>query len=285
MQELQNYAVSIHAPTQGATPANIRGMFAVEFQSTHPRRVRLDTLHVTGHFAVSIHAPTQGATLMTNSRLCTGMFQSTHPRRVRRRSASLSDCSCVVSIHAPTQGATEQIQDEVRLFLFQSTHPRRVRRMVAQVTLAQWFQSTHPRRVRLTAEFQRLVGRGFNPRTHAGCDDAGGQVLAEERVSIHAPTQGATQLQATSVFSVTFQSTHPRRVRLDSGMRLRLVGVSIHAPTQGATHCRAEVVAADDVSIHAPTQGATGVHRNGGFARDVSIHAPTQGATQPHTQH
>ena len=167
-------------------------MFAVEFQSTHPRRVRLDTLHVTGQFAVSIHAPTQGATLRTNSRLCTGMFQSTHPRRVRRRSASLSDCSCVVSIHAPTQGATEQIQDEVRLFLFQSTHPRRVR---------------------LNSKRRRCSRSRFNPRTHAGCDLTAACVCVLLGFQSTHPRRVRRIAGRKSWQLTTFQSTHPRRVR------------------------------------------------------------------------
>ena len=56
-------------------------------------------------------------------------------------------------------------------------------------------------------------------------------------VSIHAPTQGATD--AFDIIGKT-------------------VIVSIHAPTQGATILRWMMFGADSVSIHAPTQGATG---------------------------
>ncbi len=77
----------------------------------------------------------------------------------------------------------------------------------------------------------------FNPRTHAGCDvshfhpyrpmtcfNPRTQQGATQRnqpmpllfaVSIHAPTQGATKLPVPFVNPVEFQSTHPRRVRLN----------------------------------------------------------------------
>ena len=56
------------------------------------------------------------------------------------------------------------------------------------------------------------------------------------KVSIHAPTQGAT-LQLTGNYITDY--------------------VSIHAPTQGATLGSHESDVLINVSIHAPTQGAT----------------------------
>ena len=57
-----------------------------------------------------------------------------------------------------------------------------------------------------------------------------------EKVSIHAPTQGATQWYY--------------RYKKD-------IEVSIHAPTQGATKYKNYRNMRNFVSIHAPTQGAT----------------------------
>ena len=55
-------------------------------------------------------------------------------------------------------------------------------------------------------------------------------------VSIHAPTRGATNVSITEDKIQTFQSTHPRGVRLIQDVPVtELVGVSIHAPTRGAT--------------------------------------------------
>ena len=77
------------------------------------------------------------------------------------------------------------------------------------------FQSTHPRRVRQRDGY-------YADRFHD--------------VSIHAPTQGATQF---------------------GGVGARVWRVSIHAPTQGATAKIKAETNNIDVSIHAPTQGAT----------------------------
>ena len=53
----------------------------------------------------------------------------------------------------------------------------------------------------------------FNPRTHAGCDERKDILLSRNRVSIHAPTQGATMMRNPKYLPNKFQSTHPRRVR------------------------------------------------------------------------
>ena len=91
--------------------------------------------------------------------------------------------------------------------------------------------------MRLEEEVYEFLFEGFNPRTHAGCDDM--LLLIREdmiEVSIHAPTQGATQCNDPVWNNLK---------------------VSIHAPTQGATrgddNCNRQI----QVSIHAPTQGAT----------------------------
>ena len=121
------------------------------------------------------------------------LFQSTHPRGVRRYVSSLSipffcfnprtheGCdslfsiffySKIVSIHAPTRGATVYTyKPENPKYQFQSTHPRGVRLYLSNALAAlPAFQSTHPRGVR-PFEIQKFFpNRGFNPRTHEGCD-------------------------------------------------------------------------------------------------------------------
>ena len=55
----------------------------------------------------------------------------------------------------------------------------------------------------------------FNPRTHMGCDAAKKAAKARAKVSIHAPTWGATVIRsADNILSLLFQSTHPHGVRL-----------------------------------------------------------------------
>ena len=122
-----------------------------------------------------------------------------------------------------------------------------------------------------------------------------------DKVSIHAPTWGATTTSGYSAPVLQFQSTRPRgarpRTRSQSSCSFSFnprahvgrdrvetdlfpfIQVSIHAPTWGATATAAKTTAQEKVSIHAPTWGATQSHRKQGDGRAVSIHAPTWGAT------
>ena len=165
------------------------------FQSTHPRRVRQHRrMDAEGPRNVSIHAPTQGATIAPpRVAIAAVAFQSTHPRRVRLEGFPLLYAIEGVSIHAPTQGATISRSYSVLNLLFQSTHPRRVRHFLG------WF----PNR-----------SRSFNPRTHAGCDAcwAAGTRASGFNPRTHA---GCDQLDVwVASQRIEFQSTHPRRVRL-----------------------------------------------------------------------
>ncbi len=166
-----------------------------------------------------------------------------------------------ISIHAPTWGATsEQKERSIGRLLFQSTHPRGVRLNCRVWTRdTDRFQSTHPRGVRPVPP----------DGAHAG-----------ERISIHAPTWGATSAplrksvlssnfnprthvgcdkgaSAQGETAFQFQSTHPRGVR-----PMRIPGrirsdISIHAPTWGATQAQKADILTLEISIHAPTWGAT----------------------------
>ena len=168
--------VSIHAPAWGATGGITHWRQACnEFQSTHPRGVRLpESRLVWAVQEVSIHAPAWGATGCSalpvpapgrfNPRTRVGcdslpymsapssiVFQSTHPRGVRPASAGYAITHTLVSIHAPAWGATwAGAMIAVHLDTFQSTHPRGVRHEdSAELALREFkFQSTHPRGVR-----------------------------------------------------------------------------------------------------------------------------------------
>ena len=181
-----------------------------QFQSTHPRGVRLNDWWIRPvEGIISIHAPTWGATQRWipqrrrqgyfNPRTHVGcdseqkersigrlLFQSTHPRGVRLRTAFPGRESLDISIHAPTWGATLSIQKEAS---------------VCSVT----FQSTHPRGVRPNEADAKNNGRGISihaPTWGATHGEAGGQ--HRPAISIHAPTWGATrepQLRARRPFN------------------------------------------------------------------------------------
>ena len=102
-----------------------------------------------------------------------------------------------------------------------------------------------------------------------------------DKISIHAPTKGATYVYGSQVNSAVFQSTLPRRERPYFPMIFfDAPRISIHAPTKGATAAlnashqhdirfqstlprRERRLSASDpsgrnpISIHAPTKGAT----------------------------
>ena len=70
----------------------------------------------------------------------------------------------------------------------------------------------------------------FNPRTHTGCDFIRSVKHLIVRVSIHAPTRGATTVDSPELYGSRFQSTHPHGVRplFKSPVNVILVFQSTH---------------------------------------------------------
>ena len=140
---------------------------------------------------VSIHAPVWGATTCLVVCLSLTVFQSTHPCGVRL-SARLAVSQAFVSIHAPVWGATDNVNNRRYSIKFQSTHPCGVR--------LGW----------IISDCAKVC---FNPRTRVGCDPFLVCLPIFDRVSIHAPVWGATQLTLPTGEVLAFQSTHPCGVR------------------------------------------------------------------------
>ena len=145
------------------------------------------------------------------------MFQSTHPRRVRRTVVCFAPFCLSVSNHAPTQGATNSFGSVPSIFKVSIHAPTQGATCLVVIVLHVCL-SFNPRTHAGCDSWLSLSGRckrSFNPRTHAGCDSFKHNFTAKVGVSIHAPTQGATigVLKFLSILA-TFQSTHPRRVRL-----------------------------------------------------------------------
>ena len=117
-------------------------------------------------------APTRGATGNNGANgLPAQLFQSTHPHGVRLLALSSS----------------------YPLLRFQSTHPHGVRlKKYGRQILGLTFQSTHPHGVRPRTFAPCRCLDCFNPRTHTGCDFSFTLSNTPLRVSIHAPTRGAT---------------------------------------------------------------------------------------------
>ena len=105
-----------------------------------------------------------------------------------------------------------------------------------------------------------MILRGFNPRTHEGCD----------------PHQ-AFLYGASDSFN---PRTHEGCDAGDTFILRDNFSVSIHAPMKGATLFVGPVNTRLPVSIHAPMKGATFRPLIIGFKVTVSIHAPMKGATR-----
>ena len=153
--------------------------------------------------------------------------------------------------------------------IFQSTLPRGERRPDPDDLPLFSGISIHapPRSHEGSDLFQLLTSQGllyFNPRSHEGSDIDEAQLLFNSRISIHAPTRGATCLC------------------LD---KYRLIHISIHAPTRGATTGSGNLFGDSIISIHAPTRGATPMLQLRYSRKPISIHAPTRGATESSSQH
>ena len=189
-------AISIHAPTRGAT---IRRDFITGTNNNFNPRSHKGSDLPSPVFSIlleiSIHAPTRGATSYTIHHSPLTEFQSTLPQGERRSSPSILITSYDISIHAPTRGATD------------------------------------------LSCFSALLSIYFNPRSHKGSDnircwipvncflfqstlpqgerhDLSDTQIQMLRISIHAPTRGATELKAFCLqYEEKFQSTLPQGER------------------------------------------------------------------------
>ena len=232
-------AISIHAPTWGATKRKGGDFLTALFQSTHPRGVRLQqsfnvkSLH---NFNPRTHV---GCDRSKKRRLCARLHFN--PRThvgcdsvcltALRRSFNFNPRTHVgcdtfpgplktllfISIHAPTWGATRLVENSADVTQFQSTHSRGVRRRGSKGHADSQGISIHAPTWGATA----IQLDFFNIMV----------------ISIHAPTWGATAgLDELSGAGMIFQSTHPRGVRPQPVVQLLCdIIISIHAPTWGAT--------------------------------------------------
>jgi len=256
------------------------------FQSTRPRGARPGkSPPVCGwpRFNPRAHAG-RDIQLPVDSRFI-GSFQSTRPRGARRGRRPHPRSRARVSIHAPTRGAT-RAHCETRPLSGRFNPRAHAGRDASTMTvrfIKPWFQSTRPRGARRCSK---------------------GAVALRVRVSIHAPTRGATRgacstrgrgtaFQSTrprgarhqgvilTMPAPMFQSTRPRGARPAPVLPATLVtGFQSTRPRGARRSGRARSCITSVVSIHAPTRGATVRPRHGQqAAAPVSIHAPTRGAT------
>ena len=260
LENLQNNAVSIHAPARGATVAPRHAQRGFKFQSTRPRGARRvwrvpetsvgsfnpraregrDDMKFQreGALYVSIHAPARGATSLKGDIMPPKKFQSTRPRGAR-----------------PQKLRTVYFVGE-----FQSTRPRGARLGIPGYrSTCSAFQSTRPRGARRSVKMDDLCRLRVSIHAPArGATPARCLTPAPAPVSIHAPARGATAAIQMVLNAMAFQSTRPRGARRGRSARwARRRAVSIHAPARGATSRLRVHARSPRVSIHAPARGAT----------------------------
>ena len=167
---------------------------SAEFQSTHPRGVRQQTMQHNSklcYFNPRTHVGCDQEEEMAELRR---IFQSTHPRGVRRPGGRSLLSYHRISIHAPTWGATPNRSGFDLSHEFQSTHPRGVRHLVSKGFGLSYVISIHAPTWGATLLLDSSIptSRHFNPRTHVGCDSLCLHMISRMIISIHAPTWGAT---------------------------------------------------------------------------------------------
>ena len=130
--------------------------------------------------------------------------------------------------------------------------------MIPEDVTISWFQSTLPRRERL---------RGRLPYGYQG------------RVSIHAPTKGATQNGSKLCLRIRFQSTLPRRERLRFGY-LSLSFCGFNPRSHEGSDCKELRYRRHHRGFNPRShEGSDRAKSKAGKIFTVSIHAPTKGAT------
>ena len=165
---------------------------------------------------ISIHAPTRGATSLkaTEYKLSIDF----NPRSHERSDNYIPDefKSYIISIHAPTRGATMTSDETGMVAIFQSTLPREERHVLDIYIYDMCiFQSTLPREERRKKQSYNVRNRQFQstlPREERPQHYLIFKPYA--RISIHAPTRGATKAMLLDINEIY---------------------ISIHAPTRGAT--------------------------------------------------
>ena len=173
--------------------------------------------------------------------------------------AALGFCSCGMLLYSLIPIIRKRAWQYLRCWaMFQSTRPRGARHADTKAAHDNMmFQSTRPRGARPSSLPRALRTISFNPRAHGGRDYEIRRDPYSIKVSIHAPTGGATAAQPDRRRSLWFQSTRPRGARLSSTRMHRIIRLFQSTRPRGARRRRAQQDQRLCVSIHAPTGGAT----------------------------
>ena len=109
--------------------------------------------------------------------------------------------------------------------LFQSTLPREERHMTVQLhPHRRRFQSTLPREERPSLYLLGAHLHNFNPRSHERSDSQQSELITMLRISIHAPTRGATRSRCRYCFpSINFNPRSHERSDKENKSKRRVL--------------------------------------------------------------
>ena len=167
------------------------------------------------------------------------MFQFTRPRGARPQSVATAKTQARGFNSRAHEGRDlDYVRANLDDWAFQFTRPRGARpdTETGEISANGFNSRAHEGRDEKPSR-PRFSKGSFNSRAHEGRDRGQGRRDADGRVSIHAPTRGATEVYVELAKAVGFQFTRPRGARLVRQALEFAAIVSIHAPTRGAT-CR-----------------------------------------------
>ena len=179
------------------SPFKINNKFDVHFNPrSHEGSDSQSNISNSVSCIISIHAPTKGATLMPKKSI---------------------DTLAKISIHAPTKGATTSIAASNCELMIISIHAPTKGATICSIPYSLFLRiSIHAPTKGATCPYLQMCTHlfHFNPRSHEGSDLISSSL---------------------SVLIKVFQSTLPRRERLNGINATQSELISIHAPTKGAT--------------------------------------------------
>ena len=189
------------------------------------------------------------------------LFQSTLRRTERQCGAVIGITDCGFQSTLRRTERRHVSKQHSRILTFQSTLRRTERRpwTHGKASFVPYF---NPRSDERSDSGVPKISYGtpyFNPRSDERSDGSVIHAACESyTISIHAPTNGATNmtvcLSGLRIFQSTLRRTERQYQKVPAaGIKL----ISIHAPTNGATAYTFVAVPCQRISIHAPTNGAT----------------------------
>ena len=210
-------SISIHAPTNGATPALSPALIPqIYFNPRSDERSDGISWWIPQGWYISIHAPTNGATKRYHKNYTLIKISIHAPTNGATFVQWILEKVSRISIHAPTNGATTTSTRVIIVDLFQSTLRRTERPSCAARLVSPTFISIHAP----TNGSTELCSNNQQPAAisiHAPTNGATVQVAQHSGrtvISIHAPTNGATLSCAATISNLLlFQSTLRRTER------------------------------------------------------------------------